>query len=242
MRSHILDLILCAICIFTPYCVWGQSKECDKEYQLEITYYNQHILIYEFISNHTLESPYVDSAWITNADTSQIAMVVHEQPRKVVNIDSLVFGKYILHVQVGECVYSQAFDKNHCLVDYNLIVAYCDNRILIYDLALNQTLEPPHVDSAWITNADTSQIVMVVHEQPREEVNISLLDRGYYLLHAQISDCSYTKMFIKRGKGDAQDLMNTPPASPSATKILRDGQMFILLDNKIYNALGTRLQ
>ena len=156
MRSHILDLILCAICIFTPYCVWGQSKECDKEYQLEITYYNQHILIYEFISNHTLESPYVDSAWITNADTSQI--------------------------------------------------------------------------------------VMVVHEQPREEVNISLLDRGYYLLHAQISDCSYTKMFIKRGKGDAQDLMNTPPASPSATKILRDGQMFILLDNKIYNALGTRLQ
>ncbi len=31
-------------------------------------------------------------------------------------------------------------------------------------------------------------------------------------------------------------------SSPSATKILHDGQMFILLDKKVYNAQGTRMQ
>ena len=70
---------------------------------------------------------------------------------------------------------------------------------LRFDLSQNGTVEVPHVDSVWITTSDLSELLLfrgII--QPREPIDISLFERGYYLLWVQVGDCLYGARFGKQ--------------------------------------------
>ena len=71
---------------------------------------------------------------------------------------------------------------------------------LCYDLSKNGTVVPPHADSVWIDTPNDTSVFVISHAQSGDYINISHLERGYYLLHVQIGSCVHTKRFGKREK------------------------------------------
>ena len=81
---------------------------------------------------------------------------------------------------------------------YNLS-ASAQNNLLQYDLSRNGTVVPPHVDSAWIVGQDNQTLpLLITNAQSGDYINISKLDRGYYLLGVKVGECQYNKPFFQR--------------------------------------------
>jgi hypothetical protein len=63
------------------------------------------------------------------------------------------------------------------------------------------------MDSGWIVSAsDTTQKVLVFHAQSGDYINVSKLERGYYMLYAQGMDTCVGKLFYKRDGAVSKEL------------------------------------
>ena len=81
---------------------------------------------------------------------------------------------------------------------------------LRYDLSNNGYIDPPFVDSIWITDRDTTNYLLVSHAQSMEAIDISMLARGYYLLWVRVGDCLYGARFGKQiTASDSCDMYET---------------------------------
>lgn len=110
---------------------------------------------------------------------------------------------------------------------------------LRYDLSNTGYIDPPFVDSIWITDRDTTNYLLVSHAQSMEAIDISMLARGYYLLWVRVGDCLYGARFGKQTYAEAlDDILAEAPAR----KILREGQLLIQHNEKTYNAEGVKLR
>ena len=114
--------------------------------------------------------------------------------------------------------------------------------ILKYDLSNNGTTEPPHVDSVWITDANDSIIQVYYDVQSGDGIDISFLPRGYYLLFIQMGDCVQGRLFIARGAYPSDIDIVSDERTHSATKILRNGQIFILRGDGVYTLQGQEVK
>lgn len=110
---------------------------------------------------------------------------------------------------------------------------------LRYDLSNNGYIDPPFVDSIWITDRDTTNYLLVSHAQSMEAIDISMLARGYYLLWVRVGECLYGARFGKQTYAEALDDI---PAEAPTRKILREGQLLIQHNEKTYNAEGVKLR
>ena len=112
---------------------------------------------------------------------------------------------------------------------------------LTYYMSSEQTSSMPPADSIWVV--DTAYVrVMTITAQEGEPISISNLKWGIYLFKIKLGDCEWGKIFFRRKDSDIQGVENTSILKPSATKLLRDGQLLIQNDDKLYNAQGVRLQ
>lgn len=111
---------------------------------------------------------------------------------------------------------------------------------LQYDISNNGTEVVPYVDSVWITNGnDTTQIIWTGNTQSGEPIDISHFERGLYVIWIQIGDCVMGRQFISRGYYTD---VNNPKDTIFASKILRDGQWFILSGDHTYTPSGQQVE
>lgn len=91
-------------------------------------------------------------------------------------------------------------------------------------------------DSVWINNQE-GETIMTVRERQGEQVDISSLYRGYYICNFQIGDCIGADMFYNR-KNPEEDILTPDKELIPASKLLHDGQVLILKQNKKYTIDG----
>lgn len=66
-------------------------------------------LVYDISKNGTITPPYVDSVWVTPADTSDVLMVTYAQNHEKIDISCLDRGIYVLFIRIGDCVIGRMF-------------------------------------------------------------------------------------------------------------------------------------
>lgn len=111
---------------------------------------------------------------------------------------------------------------------------------LKYDVSNNGTIQPPHVDSAWIVGSDTTKFMFSTQAQSREPIDISCLERDFYILKILIGDCMMGRLFYTRGAPTSIVNPNSAEDIP-ATKICRDGQVLIERNGRTYTITGQQL-
>ena len=227
----------------------GVSTSC-KEYRHinVITKENEErsAMYYDLSNNGTITPPHVDSVWITTPDTS-VMLISHAQSGEWIDISSLKYENYYLWIQIGDCVLSKQFvitPPDPCIAYRNTTIAVTvaeDYSTIRYDLTDDGMPIALSVDSMWITNNAVSPVVLTGHAQPGEPIDISFLRKGLYVLWVQIEGC------VKEGPQFRIDRISTdldsPADSGTAVKILHNGQLLILRNNKVYTLQGveTRL-
>ena len=115
-----------------------------------------------------------------------------------------------------------------------------NRNILKYDLSNNGTTEPPYVDSVWIAD-DNDSILQVYYDiQSQDDIDISFLERGHYVLYVQVGNCVMGRMFIARGTypTDIDDILELH--SQTISKFIRNGQLFIRRGDLIYTIQGQK--
>ena len=117
---------------------------------------------------------------------------------------------------------------------------YLHQDSLVYYIFNSQEYLGPAADSVWIEN-ENQENVMVVHALQGEKVDISSLKRGYYVFMVQLGECIGGRVFFKR-KDPQQTALDDIPAPSSATKILRNGQLYIERDGKMYTIQGIEVK
>ena len=124
---------------------------------------------------------------------------------------------------------------------YINMTVYIRGNYVYYDLSNNGTIEAPHVDSVWITRGeDQSTVKATSYAQSGEPVyDISTLNGGHYILWIKIEECVLGRLFIVRGVSSD---ISTAKENISASKILRDHQLFILRDDKTYTVTGQKVK
>ena len=134
-----------------------------------------------------------------------------------------------------------AVDDNPCYVYQDIMMTvYFRGNYVYYDLSNNGTIVAPHVDSVWITKGEARSIVATCHAQSGEPVyDVSSLERDYYILWVQIGECILARLFIARGVSSD---ISSAKENISASKILRDGQLFIIRDGVTYTATGQKVK
>ena len=244
-------------CVMSKSMLLSPQSPCRYYRHINLTtkVNDDHSAMYYDLSNSgTTTPPHVDSVWITkNYLNGSIVLVSYVQSGEWTDISSLKIGVYYLHVQIGDCVMrSQRFiirDKevtppDPCEAYSNVTIAVTvaeDYSTIRYDLADEGMPTALAVDSIWITNNAVSPVVLTGHAQPGEPIDISFLRKGLYVLWVQIDGC------VKEGPQFRIDRISTdldsPADSETAVKILHNGQLLILRNNKVYTLQGveTRL-
>ena len=227
----------------------GTSASCEEYRTINIiTKMNddRSAMYYDLSDNGTITPPYVDSVWITTLKDS-ILLISHAQSGEWIDISSLKYERYYFKIQIGDCVLSKQFfitAPDPCIAYRNTTIAVTvaeDYSTIRYDLADEGMPTTIAVDSIWITNNAVSPVVLTGHAQPGEPIDISFLRKGLYVLWVQIEDC------VKEGPQFRIDRISTdldsPADSETAVKILHNGQLLILRNNKVYTLQGveTRL-
>ena len=115
------------------------------------------------------------------------------------NIFSFMCKRLLLSVLLCTTYFSWMYSQDTNCGEHHLSTATLYNT-LRYDMSENGTVIPPHADSVWIDTPDNPSILLISHAQSGDYINISHLERGYYLLHVQVESCVYTKRFGKREK------------------------------------------
>ena len=208
---------------------------------------------YDISQKGTITPPYVDSVWITTRAKDSVVFAGHAQSGESIDISFLTGVEYICWIQMGECIISRSFavrwnpwspTPDPCEAYSNVTIAVTvaeDYSTIRYDLADDGMPTTIAVDSIWITNNAVSPLVLTGHAQPGEPIDISFLRKGLYVLWVQIEDC------VKEGPQFRIDRISTdldsPADSETAVKILHNGQLLILRNNKVYTLQGveTRL-
>lgn len=113
---------------------------------------------------------------------------------------------------------------------------------LRYDLSKNGTVEPPQVDSIWITNGEEQDVpIIVLFAQSGEAIDISMLDQGLYLLWVRIGNCLHCRQFGKREVSGTMLTSTYAGSNSCADKILRDGQLLIDRNGELFTVDGRKL-
>ena len=228
----------------------GTSASCEEYRTINITTQmnDDRSAMYYDLSNDdgTITPPHVDSVWITTLKDS-IMLISHAQSGEWIDISSLKYERYYLRIQIGDCVLSKQFvitAPDPCRAYQNVTIAVAvaeDYSTIRYDLADEGMPITLAVDSMWITNNAVSPVVLTGHAQPGDPIDISFLRKGLYVLWVQIEEC------VKEGPQFRIDSPSTDLDSPAgidtAVKILYNGQLLILRNNKVYTLQGveTRL-
>lgn len=99
-------------------------------------------------------------------------------------------------------------------------------------------------DRVWITtlNSDTTTLIEVINPEEQKIDIISLEANQYYKLWATLRDCVFQLLFYKRIKTTTELIEDPLYTSPSTTKFLRDGQLFIRRGDKTYTIHGTAIK
>lgn len=133
----------------------------------------------------------------------------------------------------------KAEDVDSCSQYFMVVETFLDST-MHYFFAQDPSQEQPHVDSIWITDtAESSTIFLVSYAQPRERIDLSFLERGYYICFAQIGDCVSGRRFGFRGRKPTGTY--NPYAcevQSSARKVIHNGQLYIVKDGIYYDVLG----
>lgn len=134
-------------------------------------------------------------------------------------------------------------DEDPCEEYAQFYYAISVNRnILKFDLSNNGTTEPPHVDSVWITDTNDSIMQVYYDVQSGDEIDIAFLPRGNYFLFIQMGDCIRGILFIARGAYPSDiDIVSDERIHP-VTKILRNGQIFIIRGENVYTMQGQQIK
>ena len=74
----------------------------------------------------------------------------------------------------------------------NLSISSTGDTIVRYDISNRGTIDPPHVDSVWITN-NKDAVMLTGHAQSGEPIDVSSFPDGTYYLWIQIGDCVMSK-------------------------------------------------
>lgn len=112
---------------------------------------------------------------------------------------------------------------------------------LRYDMSRQGTVEPPYVDSIWITDK-TDSILYVSYVQSGEEIDISEFERGYYILWVRVKECLLARRFGK-STGDVTIVGETKEEKTLPIKTsLRGGQILILRGGHTYTLSGQEVK
>ena len=152
--------------------------------------------------------------------------------------------KLFLFALFACCFISPAMADDDPCEEYSYInyVVYTNWNILKYDLSNNGTTEPPHVDSVWITDANDSIIQVYYDVQSGDGIDIAFLPRGYYLLFIQMGDCVQGRLFIARGSHPSDIGVAQDERTRFVTKVLRNGQIFIIRGENVYTMQGQQIK
>ena len=152
--------------------------------------------------------------------------------------------KFLLFALFACCFISPAkADEDPCEEYAQFYYAISVNRnILKFDLSNNGTTEPPHVDSVWITDTNDSIMQVYYDVQSGDEMDIAFLPTGNYFLFIQMGDCVQGRLFIARGYHPSDIDIVSDERTHSATKILRNGQIFILRGDGVYTLQGQEVK
>lgn len=115
---------------------------------------------------------------------------------------------------------------------------------IIYYMSDNPDANLPPADSIWIEGFGgpygSGTFIRVVHALEGEDIDISDLEVGYYILNIQLGECIAGKLFF--GHRRPEEAIEDPAVMPSATKILRDGQLFIRRGEKEWTITGQEVR
>lgn len=241
MKNRLFILLLLTA-LFSQQELLAASIDCSGYKMTTSVIYNT--LRYDLSNNGYVEPPLVDSAWITDKDTTRYLIVTHAQSMEAIDISMLDRGYYLLWVRVQDCLYGARFGKQITASDscdmYETVSLHCrtssDQNILQYWLRNPQNIELPPIDSVWVINPD-KEVVLVSHAQPEEDIDISFLPNWLYLLCVQLGECVKSETFwVIRNQGQGLDDMKSE--QPPVYKILHDGHILILRDDRTYTITG----
>ena len=94
------------------------------------------------------------------------------------------------------------------------------------------------MDSVWIADANDSILQVYYDIQSQDDIDISFLERGHYVLYVQVGNCVMGRMFIARGTypTDIDDILELH--SQTISKFIRNGRLFIRRGDLIYTTDG----
>ena len=106
----------------------------------------------------------------------------------------------------------------------------------------NQDIYDVPVDSVWVmTNNlhEASEYVCSLHALPGEDIHMQQFEKGYYELFVQVGECIVSMPFhTSSNRENGIEDVQIKDIAPSATKILRNGRIYILRYDKTYTITG----
>ena len=150
--------------------------------------------------------------------------------------------KYYLFLLLNMIVASAFAQESDPCGAYNMTVSV-KHPFVSYDLSRNGTIEPPYVDSVNIENFDQETLTTYYDVQSGEEIDISWLERGKYILVVHFMGCVAKRMFIARGKTySAVDENNIAPLDSTTNMFINNQGLlyFKAQDGNYYDLLGRR--
>lgn len=208
------------------------------------------------ITNGSMPVPPMDSLWVTtyfNHSASETLLSGVFQNGDTIDLEPLVGRKdaqYTVWMQFGDCIKKGSFEFSGLEYDYCLAAdihgihietSYQEDKIQYYllDYDYRETYLP--VDSIWIQTYDmetntSGAVVYSSRAQPGEDISVSALKNEMYNLFVKIGDCELSQIFYKSWK--TQAIQDVPVQDEKTIKILNDGHLYILREDKRYTLLG----
>lgn len=239
---------------------WSNSfyyeGECDayKNIIVQLTNINPHHLILNIKDGG--EPVEADSLWITSTHGSAtLETIVSPTDGDTIDLSPMVGmpeRNYLAWLRFGDCVKVYSFRFNGKEFDYCLeagiwwvhIETDYNAHVMQYYLRdyNNQDMYDVPVDSVWVmTNNlnEASEYVCSLHALPGEDIHMQQFEKGYYELFVQIGECIVSMPFhTSSNRENGIEDVQIKDIAPSATKILRNGRIYILRYDKTYTITG----
>ena len=86
---------------------------------------------------------------------------------------------------------------------------------------------------------EASEYVCSLHALPGEDILMQQFEKGYYELFVQVGECIVSMPFhTSSNRENGIEEVQIKDIAPSATKILRNGRIYILRYDKTYTITG----
>lgn len=232
------------------------SGWCDdfEDVSISFTVINPHAIILHLEDTVSGIVPSVDSMWITSTayrGFPEALVSGYAQSGDTIDIAPLVGMQeivYLCWLRIGDCLKNGRFFFSGEEWDYCLEYADCylltdvTINVLRYSLTNTDQFENFHVDSVWVSSLYEPDVPLLVSDaQPEEDIVLSTLDQGEYLFSIQIGECVKRVQFYKHAQAEHESI-NTPDTPSYATKILRDGNLYILRGEKTFTITGAEVK